>query len=368
MLDAPVAAPQHRLHSGAHSPENPPGSLRKSKVAARLHQDGVMQQMPSEQRVGWCRERWLGLVGGLLVGGLDTILSLVLGIHFEAGGQDITWIGLGFYAVSFAGIGFLVGLVMEARRGERRQAAIIREQLETVDATRKRLAQSEKLAALGQLAAAVAHEVRNAFAVIRSSAQGITETLPEQDAEGRESCSFIVAEIDRLTNVVNSLLSFARPLRLSPRPVNVHQLLDHAQLLARQELDAKRIRIVRDEDAVLPPIEADSDLVVQVLLDLLSNAAQATPPGSEVRLEAQAGDDEVRIGVADAGPGVPEDLRSRIFEPFFTTRDKGTGLGLAVARQIVEAHHGRIEVGEARAGGAHFRISLPAAAVAGVAA
>jgi len=320
-----------------------------------------MQQIEIDEEAGWRRERWLGLIGGLLVGLLDTIASLALGIRFEAGGRDGTWLGLGFYAASFAGIGHLVGLVLEGRRRERRAAAIIREQLETVDATRARLSQSEKLAALGQLAAAVAHEVRNAFAVIRSSAQGIAETLPEHDDEGRESCSFIVAEIDRLTSVVNSLLSFARPLRLAPRPVNVHELLDHAQLLVRQEFDAKQIRLVRDEAAALPAIEADSDLVVQVLLDLLSNAAQATPPGSEVRLEAQANGAGVEIGVADAGPGVPVDLRTRIFEPFFTTRDKGTGLGLAVARQIVEAHQGHIAVEEAAAGGARFRISLPAA-------
>ena len=159
-----------------------------------------------------------------------------------------------------------------------------------------------------------------------------------------------------------------RPLRLAPRPVSVHALLDQAQLLARQEFDAKQIRLVREEASVLPQVQADSDLVVQVLLDLLSNAAQATPPGSEVHLEAQPSEDGVLIGIADAGPGVPEDLRTRIFEPFFTTREKGTGLGLAVARQIVEAHQGWIEVGEADHGGARFRISLPAVVAQGAAA
>lgn len=327
-----------------------------------------MQQTESDERVGFRRERWIGLGWGIFAGMVDTVGTKMLGIRFEAAGEDITWLALGVYTASFAGIGFLAGLVLEARRKERRHAAIIREQLETVDATRARLAETEKLAALGQLAAAVAHEVRNAFAVIRSSAQGINETLSEEDEEGRESCSFIVAEIDRLTSVVNSLLSFARPLRLAPRPVDVHELLDHAQLLARQELEAKQIRLVRDDVAPLPRIEADSDLVVQVLLDLLSNAVQATPAGSEVRLAAQANDSVVEIGVADAGPGVPEDLRTRIFEPFFTTRDRGTGLGLAVARQIVEAHHGHIEVDDGPTGGACFRVSLPAASAAGAAA
>lgn len=326
-----------------------------------------MSEVDDSEREGWRRERFIGAGWGLLAGFADMVVTLMLGVRFEAGGTDVTLPGLTLYTVSFVGIGYLIGMVLEGRRKERRQARVIQEQLETMDATRARLAQSEKLAALGQLAAAVAHEVRNAFAVIRSSAQGITETLPRDDEEGRESCSFIVAEIDRLTSVVNSLLSFARPLRLAPRPVEVRQLLDHAQMLSRQEFDAKQIRLVRREEETLPPIEADSDLVVQVLLDLLSNAAQATPAGSEVRLEAIAEEDSVQIGVADAGPGVPDELQSRIFEPFFTTRDKGTGLGLAVARQIVEAHRGSIEVGRAEAGGARFQISLPVASAGGVA-
>jgi len=318
----------------------------------------------ADDRPSWRRERWVGLAGGLLIGLVDAAGTLGLGIRFEASGNDITSLALLFYGVTYTGMGYLFGRVLEARRQERETAQVIQEQLETVDATRARLAQSEKLAALGQLAAAVAHEVRNAFAVIRSSAQSLTETIPEGDRDGRESCSFIVAEIDRLTSVVNSLLSFARPLRLAPRSVEVAKLLDHAQLLARQELEAKRIRLVRREAPALPSVEADSDLVVQVLLDLLSNAAQATPPGSEVTLDARRVDGTVEIGVADAGPGVPAELRKRIFEPFFTTREKGTGLGLAVARQIVEAHRGRIEVQDGAGGGACFRISLPAASPA----
>lgn len=320
-----------------------------------------------EERAGWRRERFVGAGWGLLAGFADMVVTMMLGVRFEAGGTDVTLPGLTLYTLSFVGIGYLIGLVLEGRRKERRQAQIIQQQLEAMDATRARLAQSEKLAALGQLAAAVAHEVRNAFAVIRSSAQGITETLSPEDEDGRESCSFIVAEIDRLTTVVNSLLSFARPVKVAPRPVAVGELLDHAQMLSRQEFDAKEIKLVRAEQGGLPAVEADSDLVVQVLLDLLSNAAQATPRGSEVRLEAQADADGVRIDVADAGPGVPDDLRGRIFEPFFTTREKGTGLGLAVARQIVEAHRGKIEVGSSASGGARFQVSLPTS-VEGVAA
>ena len=309
---------------------------------------------------GFRRERWLGLAVGALFGALDTVVSLAMGIRFQMNGVDVTLPSLGLYGATFSALGFTFGMVLEARRRDRAHAAVIRSQLEAIAAARARLVQSEKLAALGQLAAAIAHEVRNALAIIRSSAQGLGEALPDGDDESRRASSFILAEIDRLSSVVTSLLSFARPPRLAPRAVEVSALFDQASLLAREELAAKSIRLRRGDAERVPPIHGDPDLIVQVLLGLLSNAAAAVPAGGEVALEARAADGAVEIAVADSGPGVPEALRGRIFEPFFTTREKGTGLGLAVARQIVEAHDGTIEVGDRPGGGARFRIRLPA--------
>jgi signal transduction histidine kinase len=338
--------------------------VMSSDDRARTIRQGLEQPpiAADDARPWWRRERWWCLAIGIAVGLGDLALTLLLGIRFEMNGLDVTLAALALYGSTFAATGFLFGLALEARRRDRRAAAIIAAQMEDVAATRARLAQSEKLAALGQLAAAIAHEVRNALGVIRSAAQGLNEGLPAADADAQRACSFITAEIDRLGSVVSSLLSFARPPRLTPRDVAVEALFDQALLLARPELDAKDIRVVRAPEVPLPRVQADSDLIVQVLLGLLSNAAEAVPHGGEVRLEARAdGGGVVEIGVADSGPGIPEPLRGRVFEPFFTTRDKGTGLGLAVARQIVEAHAGRIEVGERPGGGALFRISLPAA-------
>jgi signal transduction histidine kinase len=157
-------------------------------------------------------------------------------------------------------------------------------------------------------------------------------------------------------------------LQLDARPVRVADLLDRAVLLAREELEAKRLRIERRAAAALPAVLADPDLLSQVLIGLLANAAEAVPPGGAIALEACAADGTVQLTVADSGPGIAPELRTRVFEPFFTTRPRGTGLGLAIARQIVEAHGGRIEAGAAASGGARFVITLPVARGAALAA
>jgi signal transduction histidine kinase len=314
------------------------------------------------------RMRWWGMAAGLTLGAVDTVLIRALGVTFAMNGHDAGWLVAAFFGSSFALLGFLIGYVADGRRRDRRAAQVIQAQMETINAARTRLVQSEKLAALGQLSATIAHEVRNPLAVIRSAAQSLAETLPAGDAEAHRACSFITQEIDRLTSVTGSLLAFARPLKLAERPVAVRALFDGALLLASDELRAKDVRIARREPADLPPVRADEDLIRQVLLGLLSNAAEAVPRGGEVALAARTAGDAVELEVADSGPGVPREIRSRIFEPFFTTRSRGTGLGLAVARHIVEAHGGRIEVGEHAGGGARFTVRLRAARGAAIAA
>jgi two-component system sensor histidine kinase HydH len=304
--------------------------------------------------------RWWGLVGGILWAIVDTTSIVALGIRFQVNGGDATLFTGLFFGSSFALLGFLLGYVVEGRRRDSATAAVIREQADTIATGRGRVAQSEKLAALGQLATAIAHEVRNPLAVIRSAAQGLAERTPGDGAE--RACAFITDEIDRLNSVVSSLLAYARPLQLQQRPLSVGELFDRTMLLAGDDLAAKQVRFRRDEPPGLPPLHADPDLVCQVLLDLLANAREAVAAGGEVTLEARPADGAVELAVADSGPGVPLEVRGRIFEPFFTTRARGTGLGLAVARQIVEAHGGRIAVGDRPGGGARFVVRLPAAA------
>ncbi len=307
-------------------------------------------------------DRWWGLVGGIAIGAGDALLAHhLLGVRFEIGGHDApVFVGF-FFGSSSALLGFLLGYVAEGRRRADEAARVIREQADAIATIRARLAQTEKLAALGQLATAIAHEVRNPLAVIRSATQTLAETTDASSEDIRRACSFVIEEIDRLSNVVTSLLAFARPPQLDPRAVSVGDLFARARLLAGDELAARAVALRCEAPADLPPLRADPDLLCQVLLGLLANAREAVGTGGEVTLAARAAAGEVEIDVADSGPGVPPAMRARIFEPFFTTRPRGTGLGLAVARQIVEAHGGRIAVGERPGGGARFTLRLPIA-------
>ena len=305
--------------------------------------------------------RWWGATAGLLTGLGDATLLKWFGVSFAINSRDATLLVGAYFGLSFAVLGYLLGSVFEARRRDQRAARLISEQKDAINTTRARLAQSEKLAALGQLAAAIAHEVRNPLAVIRSAAQNLGDAVPASDDGAQRASTFITAEIDRLNNVVSSLLAFARPLQVQPGAVAVRDLLDRALLLTRDELAAKQVHVQRTEPVDLPLVTADADLMSQVLLGLLANAAEAVPRGGEVTVQARADGSAVEIEVADSGPGVPAELRERIFEPFFTTRSRGTGLGLAIARQIVAAHVGTIEVGDRAGGGARFTVRLPAA-------
>ena len=319
-----------------------------------------MEEKPTTTRFRGAR--WWGTAAGLFLAVVDTVFLASLGFRIEWNGRDAMLANGALMSSSYALLGFLIGYALEARARDRRSARVIQAQTEEISATRARLAQSEKLAALGQLATAIAHEVRNPLAVIRSAAQSLNESLTDGDQEGQRSCAFILAEIDRLTSVVGSLLAFARPLQLKPQAVAVGDLVDRALLLAEQEFQAKHVRVLRHGSSRLPAVHADPDLVCQVLIGLLANASEVLGDGGEVNVETRADDSTVAISISDSGPGVPPELREQIFEPFFTTRSRGVGLGLAVARQIVDAHGGRIEVGERPGGGARFTISLPVAA------
>ncbi|MFZ9888233.1 MAG: ATP-binding protein [Myxococcota bacterium] len=232
--------------------------------------------------------------------------------------------------------------------------------------TRERLLRSERLAAIGRLAAQITHEIRNPLSSIGLNIELLGDDidfLPEaRQAEARQILDAVGREVARLTQITEGYLRYARLPEPHPVGADVGDLL--ADLCAFSQSEAARAGVMLELqiDDTLPQVPLDAPRLRQALLNLLKNAQEAAGPGGTVRCSARAaGANGVIIVVEDSGPGVPEELRKRLFEPFFTTKQNGTGLGLALTREIVSEHGGTLEVERSSLGGASFRVELTAA-------
>ncbi|MCX6356676.1 MAG: ATP-binding protein, partial [Candidatus Aureabacteria bacterium] len=224
----------------------------------------------------------------------------------------------------------------------------------------QRLFQSEKLAAIGTLAAGVAHEIRNPLGIMKTSADMIRRNAPE-GGENRQLAEFLIEEVDRLNRVVTRLLDFAKPSMADIAPCDVHDVLDRALALAGPPHWIREAGVVRLYDRALPPVAGDRGQLCQVFLNLILNAVQAMDGEGSLTLATARGDGKtVTVRISDTGKGIDEKILPNIFDPFFTTRESGSGLGLAVAYRIIEAHKGRIEVASAPGKGTTVTVSLPA--------
>ena len=226
--------------------------------------------------------------------------------------------------------------------------------------TQDQLVHRERLAALGELAAIVAHEVRNPLGVIFNSLGSLRRMLrPEGDA--KMLLDIVGEEADRLNRIVGDLLDFARPAPPTLRPERLDRILDDALSAALAQARG-RVEVTRAVPADLPLVPMDAGLVRQALLNVALNAVQAMPDGGTLAVRARVHGASVVLELEDGGRGIPEAVRQRIFEPFFTTKATGTGLGLAVVKRILDGHRGRVEVTRAPAGGTIVALHLPLAA------
>jgi signal transduction histidine kinase len=169
----------------------------------------------------------------------------------------------------------------------------------------------------------------------------------------------VQGEVRRLNGIVEEFLSLARPIQLRPEPVQVVGLLDEIRRLVEPQAGRAGIVIEQTTPAGLPDLRADRDRIKQVLLNLVLNATEAMPSGGRLTLGAAASATALALTVTDTGGGIPPELLPRIFEPYVTTKAKGLGLGLAIARRIVEAHGGRIDAESGARQGTRFRVTLP---------
>jgi two-component system sensor histidine kinase HydH len=218
------------------------------------------------------------------------------------------------------------------------------------------LAQQRRLSALGEMAAVLAHEIKNPLASLQGNAEVLAE-LAESPAPATEAlrrkARWQVKEASRLSALLDDLLDFSRSGPLERQATPLRPLLEAAV----EEVDASRVRL--DLAAAPSSWSVDATRLRQVLANLLRNAVQATPPDRQVELRAQGNDGRLLITVRDHGEGLPAGVEEQIFEPFFTTRSRGTGLGLAVSRRIVESHGGSLTARNHPEGGAELRVVIP---------
>ena len=233
--------------------------------------------------------------------------------------------------------------------------------LQEVKALEAEVLHRERLSALGNLAAAVAHEVRNPLNAISMGLQRLKmEFQPTEDRDQYSRLTeLMLGESRRINSIVEQFLSLARPVELKTEPLPLPEVLK--ELAALEERHARqsnvRIEIIAAPD--LPPLKADPSHLTQVLLNLMLNGIQAMPQGGTLTLEAKRSNGNVLIAVTDTGTGIAPEHQGRIFDPYFTTKVQGTGLGLAISRRLIEAHGGTIKVANQASGGCRFEISLP---------
>lgn len=251
------------------------------------------------------------------------------------------------------------------RTHEALQREIVRLRRELASKDRE-LELRRRLAVLGELAAGVAHEVRNPLGAIQLYSGLLrTQCARHQLGPALELIAKIEAGVEAIDAVVQDTLALA-PRDRQVRPCRLADVLARAGDAAAGVLAARQVSLeVAGAD---PPVrvQADPDGLQRVLLNLIVNAAEASPPGGRVRVEVSAGTGpEVEVRVLDRGPGLPEEIRHRIFDPFFTTKPHGTGLGLTIAHRLIEAYGGRLSAGNRPQGGAQFVLALPRAADGG---
>src|SRR6185437_14790919 len=251
------------------------------------------------------------------------------------------------------------------------QVSAIIEKLEETDAAlfehRRRLVQSEKLSAVGELAAKLAHEVLNPLAGMKAATQLLERQGTAAPGGGPvvETARALDREITRVESLVRRLMNYARPLAPRFELATVGSLVDAALEAAAPALARHKTRVERREEPELPPLEVDPQLVTQALVNLIVNAAEASPAdGAPIEVEAaraiSLGRDEIAVRVRDRGAGIPPDRERELFKPFFTTKPEGHGLGLAVSQNILLEHGGRIVASNRPDGpGAVFELQIP---------
>lgn len=306
---------------------------------------------------------WYGWRGGLSAATLSGLMYLPHILMAWSSHPEHQADQLGEILMFFA-IGALTGVLSDDERAQRRTVEETARKLSEVNSQLQKsfeqLRRADRLSALGELSAGLAHEIRNPLGSIEGAVKILGRRELAEDTR-KEFTELASHEVDRLKGLLTNFLEFARPQPPRRSASEVNLLLHSVVKLASETATMSGVRFRAEGSGELPAVSIDQEQIKQVLLNLVLNAVQAMPGGGEISLRAAQDTDFVRIDVVDEGTGIPPEDMERIFDPFFTTRSTGTGLGLSIAYQIVHQHGGHITAKPNAGRGMTFAVTLPVA-------
>ena len=248
---------------------------------------------------------------------------------------------------------FLI-LLFVVKRGE----AIIEQRAKEQLKLKEQLSRAEHLSSIGEMVAGVSHEIRNPLGIIRSSADLLKKKMAAYDAASTIP-DIIIEEGERLNNIITDFLNFARPRQPDILVCRIEEILEKNLKFIATEAQAKGYRIDLQVGSDLPEIMADNDMLYQAFLNILINAMQSMPKGGDIQVIITSGDDRVKVQFLDQGQGIAQEIIAKIWDPFFTTKEKGTGLGLGIVKNIIESHHGTVYIENRPEKGVAVTVELP---------
>lgn len=305
----------------------------------------------------YCYGAWGGVAAAAL-----TSAAFIPHIRAAWVGNDAYTASLYAEVVVFHILGLTVGLLAAT---ERRLTARYRDTAVSLERANRELRDSQahlrradRLSALGEIAAGLAHEIQNPLAGVKGALEIITSRVAAGTPEA-EFADIGGKELARLEGLVGEFLAYARPHDPALRPTDVHEIVERVAALLHAQAEKKSTTLVLEPPAAIPLLSIDPEQITQVIFNVVLNAIQATPASGRIQIREFTEPGWGVIDVIDEGPGIPPEHAVRLFDPFFTTKPRGTGLGLAISQRIVTAHRGTIEALPGTPSGSVFRVRLP---------
>ncbi len=310
---------------------------------------------------------WYGIKGGVIVSIVSTVLfSPHLFLHWHDPFLDVyNYVEL----FLFLFIGGVTGVMSQMERNQRMRSEEalrrldesnrrLKEQTDVLFQTEEQLRRADRLSALGELSAGMAHEIRNPLGAIKGAVEILRDDY-QPDQPKYEFIQILLRESDRLNHIVQEFLGFARPKSPEFQLVDLNEALESVLVLTAQEARKSGVSVQKKLDPSIGKRRLDSGLLKQAFLNLILNAIQAMPGGGVLTIESSLRSGAISVKITDTGTGIPEENRKKLFSPFFTTKKNGTGLGLAITYRIIENHRGTIDVTSQAGRGSTFTVTIP---------